>query len=430
MNDRLGTMLAPGLKGFPADHAPVSSRNVGHLGWHLLDGRLALPLAVLKRRALEHNIGWMQRFANERGVELAPHGKATMSPQIFVRQLEAGAWGLTFTYVTQVAVGVAAGARRILIANQVFNASDLAAIQGMLGAHPGLRIVFLMDSLAQLALVEQWSAAHPQSVPFDALLEIGLSGGRCGCRTQDDAMVLARAMHASEAVRLVGIECYEGVGVKGITPLDAAYTTTLMDRVDAIARSCDAQRLFDGDEVLISAGGSSVFDLVAERLKPKLDRPVRGLLRAGGYVVSDHGHGHRMMQAMQARGGLAEAEADALQPALEVWTQVLSRPEPGLAILAVGRRDISFHIDLPIPLARAPLGSVVPAAVPASWRVTALNDQHAYLRWEASEEGVAPVVGERIGLGVSQPGVTFNKWPWMPIVEDDYRISDAATMHF
>jgi len=426
MNYGLDTTLAPGLKGFPADHAPRSSRSIGHLGWHLLDGRLTLPLAVLKRTALEHNIDWMQRFVNERGVGLAPHGKATMSPEIFMRQLDAGAWGLTFTYVTQVVVGVAAGARRILLANQVFNESDLAAIQGMLREHPGLRIVFLIDSLAQLALIERWFAAHPDSVPFEALLEVGLSGGRCGCRTEGEAIALARSMNTSAAIRLVGIECYEGVGVKGITPLDAAYTTTLMDRVEDIARACEAQRLFGADEILISAGGSSVFDLVADRLKLKLDRPVRGLLRAGGYVVSDHGHGRRMMEAVQARGALA----DSLQPALEVWTQVLSRPEPGLAILAVGRRDVSFHIDLPIPLARAPLGARVPTAVPFSWKVAALNDQHAYLRWDASEESAAPVVGERIGLGVSQPGVTFNKWHWMPIVEDDYRISDAATMHF
>ncbi|WP_219214005.1 alanine racemase [Variovorax boronicumulans] len=426
MSERKATTLAPGLKGFPPDLASVSSAEVGGLGWHVLDGRLPLPLAVLKRTALEHNIDWMQRFVRERGVDLAPHCKATMAPEIFVRQLDAGAWGLTFTYVTQLVVGVAAGARRTLIANQVFSDGDLAAIQALRRAHPDLRVVFLVDSMAQLALIEAWFAAHPGSLPFEAMLEIGLPGGRGGCRTREDAMRLARALHASEAVDLVGIECYEGLGAKGVTELDAAYTTALMDRVDAIARCCDAEGLFDADEVLVSAGGSSIFDLVVARLRPRLGRPVRGLLRAGGYVVSDHGHNRRMVAAMQARTGLR----DALRPALEIWTQVLSRPEPGLAILALGRRDVSFHIDMPIPFARAPRGATVPRPVPSSWKISALNDQHGYLRWDAAHEDVAPVVGERVGVGVSQPGVTFNKWHWMPVVEDDYRVSDAVTMHF
>jgi len=419
-------MLAPGLKGFPHGQAPLSSAEIGGLGWNVLDGRLPLPLAVLKRTALEHNLRWMQQFVRDRGIDLAPHGKTTMSPQLFARQLDAGAWGLTLANVTQLAVGVAAGARRALIANQVFGDDDLAGIQAMLEAHANLRIVFLVDSQAQLALIESWFAAHPGSVPFEAMLEIGVSNARTGCRTHDEAVALARGLHASAAVRLVGIECYEGLGVTGRTECDTPYAAALMDRVEAIARYCDSERLFDTDEVLVSAGGSSIFDLVAGRLKPALGRPVRGLLRSGCYVTHDHGHCRRMVTEVQARCGCA----DSLHPALEVWTHVQSRPEPGLAILAVGRRDISFDIEMPIPFARVPRGSLVPQPIPLSWKVTALNDQHGYLRWDSDHEGAAPVVGERVGLGISHPCTTFDKWHWMPVVEDDYRVTDAVTMHF
>jgi D-serine dehydratase len=62
----------------------------------VLDGHLPLPLAVLRQSALTHNLAWMQAFARERGLDLAPHGKTTMSPQLFRRQLDAGAWGITF----------------------------------------------------------------------------------------------------------------------------------------------------------------------------------------------------------------------------------------------------------------------------------------------------------------------------------------------
>ncbi len=419
-------MLAPGLKGFPHGHAPIARSGIASMGWNALDGRLPLPLALLKREAIEHNLAWMQAFVRERGIDLAPHGKTTMSPQLFQRQLDAGAWGLTFATVTQLAVGVAAGARCTLIANEVLADEDLAGIQALLRAHAGLRAVFLVDSLAQLALIEAWFTAHAGSVPFEALLEIGVEGGRCGCRTHGEAATLARALHASAAVKLAGIECYEGLGAKGRSEDDVPYANALMDRVETIAKLCDAERLFDTDEVLMSAGGSAIFDLVAGRLKPALGRPVRGLLRPGCYLTHDHGNYRRMLAKVTERCGCR----DTLQPALEVWALVQSRPEPGLAIVAVGRRDLSFDIEMPIPFARAARGSLVPADVPSSWKVTALNDQHAYLRWDAADEAQAPVVGERVGLGISHPCTTFDKWHWMPVVENDYRIVDAVTMQF
>lgn len=419
-------LFGPRLKGFPHRQQGLTAAEIGEQGWNVLDGRMPLPLAILKRTALEHNIGWMQKFVAERGIDLAPHGKTTMSPQLFARQLEAGAWGMTFANVAQLAIGVAAGVRRALIANQVFADDDLGGIQALRADHEDLRVVFLMDSLAQLALVEAWFARNPASGPFEAMIEIGIRDARTGCRTEEQAVALARAMSASAAVRLVGIECYEGLGAAGNSARDEPFAKALMDRVEAIARICDRERLFEEGEVILSAGGSAIFDLVAERLKPALGRPVRGLLRSGCYVTHDHGQYGRMANAMRQRCGFAET----LQPALEVWTHVQSRPEPGLAILSVGRRDISFDIEMPIPFARAPIGSLVPASVPPSWKITGLNDQHAYLRWESHHEDVAPPVGERIGLGISHPCTTFDKWHWMPVVEDDYRITDAIAIHF
>jgi D-serine dehydratase len=138
-------LLTSAFKGFPHRQAPLACSEVGAQGWNVLAGDLPLPLALIKREALAHNLAWMQSFVRARGVELVPHGKTTMSPQLFARQLDAGAWGLTFATVTQLAVGVAAGARRTLIANQVLADEDLAGIQALLAAHAGLRIVFLVD---------------------------------------------------------------------------------------------------------------------------------------------------------------------------------------------------------------------------------------------------------------------------------------------
>ncbi|MBL8349671.1 MAG: amino acid deaminase [Burkholderiaceae bacterium] len=431
MNDidnLLDPLIGPGFKGFPLDHPALRRSELAATGWNVLAGDLPLPLAVLKREALEHNLAWMQQQTLAWGIALAPHGKTTMSPQLFRRQLDAGAWGLTFATVTQLAIGVAAGARRTLIANQVLSDADFAGIQSLLHTHADLRIVFLVDSMAQLALIEAWFAAHAGSRRFEVMIEIGLAGGRSGCRSHDEAVELAGRLHASAAVDLVGIECYEGLGAQGNSEADRPYAEALMDRVEAVARHCEAQQLFDSDEVLVSAGGSAIFDLVAGRLKPALGRPVRGLLRSGCYVTHDHGFYQRMVNVVESRIGCGCG--DSLRPAMEVWALVQSRPEPGLAILAVGKRDISFDLALPAPIARAARGELSTSAVPTSWQITGLNDQHAYLRWDPSDEAAAPSVGERIGLGISHPCTTFDKWHWMPIVEADYRVSDAVTLHF
>ena len=424
----LDPLLGSSHKGYPRTQPARRRSDVGSAGWNVLAGDLPLPLAVLKREALDHNIVWMQQRVDAWGVSFAPHGKTTMSPQLFARQLDAGAWGITFATVTQLEVGVAAGARRALIANQVLGDEDLGGIQRLLRAHDGLRIVFLVDSLAQLALIDDWAARHDGSVPFEVLLEIGVDGARTGVRTHAQAVALARAAHASPAVRLVGIECYEGQGATGDDAGDRAYVNALMDRVDAIAREAVAHGWFEGDEVLVSAGGSAVYDLVSARLVPAIGKPVRGLLRSGCYVTHDHGTYRRYQASIDAR--LRCAASDSLRAALEVWTVVQSCPEPGLALVSMGKRDVSFDLAMPVPIARAARGARATSPVPASWHVTALNDQHGYLRWDAADAALAPVVGERIGFGISHPCTTFDKWQWMPVVEQDYRVSDAVVMHF
>jgi len=426
--------LRPGLKGYPHDGPVIACHDVGQLGWNVLAGDLPLPIAVVRQEALAHNVQWMQQQVSAWGIHIAPHGKTTMSPQLFTRQLAAGAWGITFASVTQLAVGVASGVRRALIANQVVTDADLTAIQHMLQQDTSLRVLFLVDSLAQLDLIEAFAARHPGASAFEVLLEVGIDGGRTGCRGllghEAVALALAQRLQRSAAVRLVGIECYEGLAARGEDEADRAYADGLMDRVQALAEEIDRQGGFQGDQVIVSAGGSAIFDLVAPRLKLALSKPVCALLRSGCYVTHDQGHYRRLVHAVERR--LRCAAGSTLQPALEVWATVQSQPEPGLAILAAGRRDLSYDIALPTPLLRAARGSLQPVPAPTAWRITALNDQHAHLRWEPNDADLTltPVVGERVALGISHPCTTFDKWAWMPVVDERYQVVDALRTYF
>ncbi|MDO8250106.1 MAG: amino acid deaminase [Rhodoferax sp.] len=412
-------------KSFPLNAAPCLASELPGKGWNLLADDLAFPLAVISRTALAHNVAWMQAYAQRKGVALAPHGKTTMSPELFRQQLAAGAWGMSFATVYQVAVGVEAGVRRVIIANQVVCDADLDGLSTLLARHADLRVWFLVDSLAQLALIEDWASRRSATTPFDVLLEMGIPGQRTGCRTLEEALRLAQALAASAVVRLGGIECYEGGVAQCDSEHDAREVTALVRRVTEVVRACERENLFEGDEVLVTAGGSAVFDLVLPLLRLQgVSRPLLGVLRSGCYITHDHGNYARFLLQLEKREGLASS----LRPALEVWAMVQSVPEPGLALLTCGRRDISYDLEMPIPQRYAARGERQVRAVPADWKISALNDQHAYLRFDPA--GLVPAVGDRVGLGISHPCTTFDKWRWLPLVEDDWSITGAVSTRF
>lgn len=420
-------VFGPHLKGFPMGGTPLTREQIPVQGWNLLSSDLALPLAVLKQSALRHNLHWMRDFCVERGLHLAPHGKTSMSPELWQMQLDAGAWGISFATVFQAAVGARHGVPVLLIANQVIQRAELDALAALHAERPALRSMFLVDSKGQVDAIEAWARDRSFNGRFDVLLELGIAGQRTGTRTADEAWQTAARIAASPVLRLVGIECYEGTTAHCDHAKDRATVQALMDRVDAITREAIAQGWFAQEEIILTAGGSAIFDLVAERLTPDLGRPVRGVLRSGCYLTHDHQRYTRYLCCVGERLNLKET----LRPALEVLACVQSQPEPGLALLSMGKRDVAYDLDLPLPVWRSDGRGREPQPVPAHWRIDALNDQHAYLRFDASTPpGEWPHLGETVASGISHPCTTFDKWRWLPVVDDGYRVVDAVTTWF
>ena len=424
MDDLLDPLLDGRFKGYPGTAPALRRSQIGAQGWHLLDGRCPLPLAVIRREALVHNLAWMQRLVDEAGIGLAPHGKTTMSPQLFNQQMLAGAWGITFANVQQLAIGVAAGVRRAVIANQVLQLADLGMLAALLKKEPaGLRAPFLVDSTEQLAIIEQAETG----MVFEVLIELGLPGGRTGVRDDEAAIELARRVRASPVVKLAGIELYEGLWATGEDEADRALVDGLLARLERLVAACEAEQLFEVPRPIVSAGGSAVFDLVAQGLAGiTSERPLQALLRSGCYLTHDDGAYRRYVQTVNRRLGCSDASG--LHAALEVWAVVQSCPEPGLAVLNAGKRDVSTDWGLPVALKFCAAGSREPQAAPAAWAIDKLNDQHTYLR--LNDGGVELRVGDRVALGISHPCTTFDKWRWMAVVDEGYTIVDAITTSF
>jgi D-serine dehydratase len=417
-------VLQPGVKGLPIV-APLRQGAIGVQGWNVLHGDTSFPVAVLKISALRHNLDWMRAFCERYAVELAPHGKTTMSPQLFGAQLANGAWGITLANAVQVQVAYRFGVRRVLIANQLVARSDVRAVLQLLHDDPDFECLVLADSLAGVARLAEEVEAHALARPLPVLVELGLSGKRAGCRTPEEAMTVARAVEGAPGLLLAGFEGYEGL-------LDErGAVEEFIRQLCALVLEADDEGLFGSPEILVSAGGSGFFDLVARGFKGLhgLSRPLRPVLRSGCYLTSDHGMYHVQLRRLDEREGVAPDQG--LRPALEIWSVVQSRPEPGLAILTMGKRDASHDAGLPVPLWSHRPGPGAPRGLPAGCEIVKMNDQHAYLRLpEGDPIREALAVGDLVGCGISHPCTTFDRWPLLLAVDDDYAVRGALNTFF
>ena len=421
-------LLHPGVKGLPITE-PLRQGAIGVQGWNVLHGDTSFPVAVLKTAALRHNLDWMRRFCDQYGALLAPHGKTTMSPQLFGAQLANGAWGLTLASATQVQLAHRVGVRRVLLANQLVARADIASILRLMHDDPDFELYALADSLEGVARLSQAVLAHGLARPLPLLVELGIPGKRAGCRSHADALALARAIAAAPGLQLAGIEGYEGLLTSHDRAADVQAVTDFVAQLVALLRAADAEGLFGAERIVLSAGGSAYFDLVARGFRGLRDtsRPVQAILRSGCYLTSDHGSYHRLLEGLNER----EGRQAGLQPALEVWSVVQSRPEPGLAILTMGKRDASYDIDLPLPLYTHRPGPGAPAALPPGCSIDKMNDQHAYLRLPEGDALCATLaVGDLVGCGISHPCTTFDKWPLLLAVDDDYLVRYAVNTFF
>lgn len=391
---------------------------VGAQGWRLLDGDFHLPVAALRDTAIERNLALMRDYSARHDVLIAPHAKTTMSPALVARQLASGAWGITVANVQQARVFITAGARRILVANPVVGRADLTYIAALRQTDPDLEVLLLVDSVEAVALLaESLSAEAPGPRPQRVLVELGYAGGRSGVRSTDDAVRIARAVSEADRLELVGVEGFEGL-VPGADQVQRrARAAEFLDRSAATVRELIDRRLLPGAGAIVSFGGSSYFDLVVTQFRELWsDARVEVILRSGCYLTHDHG--------LYARTSPFAGCDPAPLPALEVWTEVLSRPEPDLAILGAGRRDVSADADLPLPIAVRRDGHTWPVR---DLRVTAVNDQHAMV---AVPDDASLEVGDLVCLGVSHPCTTFDKWRLIPVVTDNHEVIDAVRTYF
>ena len=386
---------------------------------------LTYPLLTLRESALANNLEAMAAYCDRAGVALAPHGKTAMSPELAARQLAHGAWGITVATIGQLRTYRAFGFPRLLLANELVDEAGIAWLAAELAADPGFEAYCYVDSADGVAILDRVLTRKPAGRRLGVLVEIGHAGGRTGCRTDADALEVAKAAAATGTLRVAGVAGYEAGYEQSIEAqsqaealgLIASFCRRLRGLADTLAATTGE------DEFIATAGGSAYFDVVTRELTAGGTAGMTVILRSGAYVTHDHGYYGTVSPVRRDA-----ADAPVLRPALELWAQVLSRPEPGLALLGAGRRDAGFDKGLPVPLrAVRQRGPVEVSGAGLSGEVTELNDQHAYLRLDA---GTALAPGDLVCLGISHPCTTLDKWRVIPVVSDDGRVIDTVHAFF
>jgi len=388
---------------------------------NVLADEVPLPVAVIRQPALDNNLRWMSAFARHHGLSLAPHGKTTMSPELMAMQIQHGAWGMTAANPFHAALYAQWGIVRIIIANQIVGRRSMDALIGLMRDHPSAEVYCLLDSIDGVAALAQASVAARLDRAVRVLVEIGDAGQRAGVRNTEQALAVARAAHAAQGIALAGVEIFEGVHADGAG--SGAHLARFADAVRAIV----GEGLIETEEVIVSAGGSLFYDqAAATMLAAAADRPLRPVLRSGCYLTHDHGMYAAAHHGIAARGLVALPEGG-LQPALEVWAHVQSRPEPGQAIAALGKRNVSSDSGLPVPLWHVRPGRDARPLPLEGCTAAKLYDQHACL---TVPPGSDLAYGDLIGFGISHPCTTFDKWRHLLIVDDEYRVTGRVSTHF
>jgi D-serine dehydratase len=422
LSDIANMGLPAGTKGLPLDGSILRVGDLAARGLNLLRGDLPMPVAVLKRSALDNNLRVMRAYTERVGVKLAPHAKTTMCPQLFARQLSHGSWGLSVATMTQFKLCHDFGVSRLILANQLVGRAEITGLARLAAQTPERAYYVLVDSLEGAKAISDGFSLCSGVPPARLLIEVGMPHGRCGVRTLEEGVALARAIRSLPHIELHGVEGYEGliVGDHDAAPV-LDYLGTVLRLYEALA----ADNLFaDPDQIILSAGGSAYYDLVAHVLSGK-SKGVVLVLRSGCYVTHDGGFYRRLLTGIQHRS--VEGPAPRLIPALEVWSRVISRPQPNQAIVLMGKRDVSYDIDLPAVRwwfreGRHDAPQSIDGLV-----VDKLNDQHGYLTVPAEAD---LAVGDLLGFDISHPCTTFDKWSLLLEVDDDYTVVDGLKTFF
>jgi D-serine deaminase-like pyridoxal phosphate-dependent protein len=373
---------------------------------------LSTPMMTLDRGAIDENLASMSEWCAQSGLSLAPHGKTTMAPALWLDQLRTGSWAITVANEPQLRVARGVGVPRVILANLFLRPGGLAWLAGELNADPGFDFMCWVDSVKAVEIMNAALSAAGVQRRVPVLIEVGHPGSRTGVRSMSDAHRVVEAVVSAPTLALAGVAGFEGTVAHEVTENAIADVDGFLGRMVELHRTLLER--YDVPEAVITAGGSAYFDRVAAILGPEGGQRgavrTRVVVRSGAYIVHDDGYYRESTPHTRGSGPV-------LRSAMHVWARVISMPEPRIAYLDAGKRDLPFDEGLPTPqvMRRTEADGATTMHPLVGHELFATNDQHSHVRVPDD----SPLrVGDVVRLGLSHPCTAFDKWSLIPVLDD------------
>jgi D-serine deaminase-like pyridoxal phosphate-dependent protein len=164
------------------------------------------PALILDLNIFEKNIELLAAKARKWSVSLRPHAKTHKSADIALRQIHAGAIGVTCATLGEADLMVRSGVPSVLISSPLVTEAQIARLVQMLGGTS--EILLVVDSI--LGLERLSAAAQTANRAVSVLVDCDVGQHRTGCTTFGDACRLAALVAGSHGLEFRGIQAYAG----------------------------------------------------------------------------------------------------------------------------------------------------------------------------------------------------------------------------
>ncbi len=231
------------------------------------------PALLVDMDALEWNVRVMADFMKGRRVRLRPHFKTHKSPAICQMQLAAGAKGICCAKLGEAEVLLSTGIPDVLIANQII---DPVKIVRLAGLARGARVTVCADDVRNVADLS--AASDRAGATLRVLVEVDVGMNRCGVKTAEEALALARRIAGSPGLAFEGIQAYEG-HLAQLADIEKrrAGVREMEEKVGAIKALLEENGLPVKE---ISGGGTATYNITG-------DDTIWTEIQAGSYVFMD-----------------------------------------------------------------------------------------------------------------------------------------------
>ena len=292
------------------------------------------PCLILDLDALERNVRKMGDYASAHGMRHRSHGK--MHKSVDVQKLQerlGGAVGVCCQKVSEAEVFVRGGIKDVLVSNQVRDPAKIDRLARL--PKLGARIIVCVDDVANEA--DHSAAAVKHGTEIEVFVEIDCGAGRCGVKTPEEVVVIARAVAAAPNLKFTGIQAYQGA----MQHMDKYEDRKAkLDAAIAQVKGCvDALTAAGLKPDLVSGGGTGSYYFES-------GSGVYNELQCGSYAFMDADYG-RILDQDGNRIDRGEWEN-----ALFILTSVMSHVKADKAICDAGLKAQSVDSGLPVIFGR------------------------------------------------------------------------------